>query len=258
MSVQLREVRWGVAGREIVRGVTLDLEAGRLIGLVGPNGCGKSSLLRLITGVRGVQGGSIELDGTPVASIPRRELARRVAFVDQMAFAQDDYTARQVVELGRAPFVGRWASLGAGDHETVTRAMASLGIAAMENKRWGAMSGGERQRVHIARALAQCTPVLVLDEPLNHLDIHHQVSLMAQLRRLAREGRTVVVSLHDLTVAVRRCDDVVVMSEGEIAAMGSPIACLQPELVQRVFGVEASLETCSRGEPLLALHEATR
>lgn len=256
VTLRFDDLRWGVGGHEIVRGVSGEARSGEVLGLVGPNGSGKTSLLRLLTGVRTPDAGRVNVEGRDITSFARKELAQHVAFVDQLAHAHDDYTIGQVVELGRAPYLRRFSPLTPHDREVVHHALDIMDLHGLAGKTWATCSGGERQRAHIARAFAQDTPVIVLDEPLNHLDVRHQVGLMAVLRRIAGEGRTVITSLHDLSVALRRCDALLVMADGRLDVAGSPLACLTPETIRQVFGVEATLETCSRGEPLLAFHDA--
>ena len=246
-------VRWSVGSRTIVHDVTLSAQPGRLTGLLGPNGSGKSSLLRLLVGLRTPDAGLTTVHGQALGNFAARELARLVAFVDQTPSAHDDYRVRQVVELGRAPHLGRWQGLGEHDQHLVDTAVDTLGLRELANHRWSQLSGGEQQRTHIARALAQDTPVIVLDEPLNHLDIRHQLALLDALKNLATQGRTVLLTCHDLNLAMRWCDEVGVLSEGRLVQFGSPENCLTPALVKRVFGVHASRERASDGSAFLVL-----
>ena len=239
--IEVSHATWAVDGRAVVDDVSLRCEGGHLVGLVGPNGSGKSSLLRLVAGLRQPDAGEIRLDGMPASELSPRQIAQRLAFVDQTAWAHEDYGVRQVVSLGRAPYLGRWTSPGATDRALVDAAMEAVEISHLADRRWGGLSGGERQRVHIARALAQDTPLLVLDEPLNHLDIRHQLALLKTLRRLAGDGRTVIVSLHDLNWALQRCDEVGVLRAGRLHRYAPAAECLTAEVISDVFAVPASV-----------------
>ena len=235
-------VGWSIDRAAIIRSVSLTCQPGRVTGLVGPNGSGKSSLLRLLAGLRTPDAGRVLLGERLMTDVERADLARTVAFVDQTASAHEDYTVRQVVELGRAPYVGRWQPLGPDDHDRVETALQTLELTELAQRRWRQLSGGEQQRAHIARALAQDTPVVVLDEPLNHLDIRHQLALLRTLRQLADSGRTVLLSLHDLSMALRWCDDVGVLKHGALTSWGAAATCLTPDVIADVFGVQARVE----------------
>lgn len=147
MSCRLENITWGVNGRTIVHPTDLRLEAGQLIGLVGPNGCGKSSILRVLAGMRRADTGVVTVERVDLARLPRRDVARKIAFVDQMAFAQDDYTVRQIVELGRAPHLGRWAPLTEQDRTLVDQAMEDMGLSELEKARWARLSGDRKSVV---------------------------------------------------------------------------------------------------------------
>jgi iron complex transport system ATP-binding protein len=236
VSLQAQDVSWSVGGRTIVDGVTLDVEPGATLGLLGPNGSGKSSLLRLLAGVRRPASGTVLLDGRDLRELRRREVARRVAVVEQHATTEVDLRVIDVVRLGRIPHRAAWGPEGTGDREAVALALERTGLQGAEERSWHTLSGGERQRVHIARALAQEPQELLLDEPTNHLDVHHQLELLALVRRLPV---TSVVALHDLNLAAMFCDHLVVLAAGRVVATGTPTEVLTPELIADVYRVGA-------------------
>ncbi|WP_369213860.1 ABC transporter ATP-binding protein [Streptomyces flavofungini] len=230
-------LRWTANGRAVVDGVTFTVPPGSFTGLIGPNGSGKSTVLRLLAGVRRPSEGHALLDGADVTTLRKRDAARRVAFVAQETSADIDMTAAQVVMLGRAPHQGRSATTE-GDMHVVEVAMKAMGVQGLADRSWSTLSGGERQRVNIARALAQRTPALLLDEPTNHLDISHRLDLMAML---ADTGTTVVAALHELDLAARYCDHLVLLDGGRVIAAGPPAEVLTPALLAQVYRVRATV-----------------
>lgn len=239
MTLATHDVRWGAAGRMIVDGVTLHAAPGRILGLIGPNGSGKSSLLRLLCRLRNVAGGVVTLDARDIASVPRRELARRLAFVEQQATTEVQLSVCDVVRLGRTPHRAALASWAAADEAAVNSALARVGLADRHDQLWHTLSGGERQRVHIARALAQEPSELILDEPTNHLDIQHQLSILTLIRRL---GITCIVALHDLNLAALFCDEIALLHHGRLLAAGAPETVLTEATIRTVFGVAVAIK----------------
>ncbi|MEI4488656.1 ABC transporter ATP-binding protein [Frigidibacter sp. MR17.14] len=226
---------WRSGSHWIVQDVTLEIAPGEVFGLIGPNGSGKSTLLRLLAGLSRPTRGEALLDGTPLGRLGAREVARRLAFVQQQAETADRITVRDAVELGRTPWLSALQPWSAEDDRHVARAIAATDMQRFEARDWATLSGGERQRVHIARALAQQPRVLLLDEPTNHLDIRHQLSI---LQLVAGLGLTTVIALHDLNQAMG-CDRLGVMQGGRLVAVGAPAEILTPPLLERVFGVRA-------------------
>ena len=244
MTLATREVRWGAAGKMIVDGVTLQAAPGRVLGLIGPNGSGKSSLLRLLCRLRNVASGVVTLDERDIAGVPRRELARRLAFVEQQATTEIQLSVCDVVRLGRTPHRAALASWNGADEAAVNEALARVGLSERHDQFWHTLSGGERQRVHIARALAQEPSELILDEPTNHLDIQHQLSILGLVRRL---GITCIMALHDLNLAAMFCDEIALLHEGRLQAAGTPDEVLTAEAIQRIFGVAVSIREGASG-----------
>ncbi|MCS7482425.1 ABC transporter ATP-binding protein [Umezawaea endophytica] len=238
MRIEARHLSWGVPGRTIVREVDLVVEPGQTVGLLGPNGSGKSSLLRCLAGLRSPTAGHVRYDGADIAGWPARTRARHVAFVEQTADTDSDLTVGEVVLLGRTAHGSPWRGPDATDRAVAAAALDRLDLAALADRPWKQLSGGERQRTHLARALAQRTWGLLLDEPTNHLDVRHQLEL---LELVATTRQTVVVALHDLTLAVRYCDRLVLLQHGVVVADGSAEQVLTPELLREVFEVDADV-----------------
>ncbi|WP_337822069.1 ABC transporter ATP-binding protein [Amycolatopsis sp. A1MSW2902] len=205
---------------------------------MGPNGSGKSSLLRCLAGLRKPEGGAVRYDGVDIKDWGSPRIARQLAFVDQYAISESDLLVADVVELGRTPFRATWRGHDHRDAAIVNGALERMGLNDLRARAWNTLSGGECQRTHIARALAQEPSAILLDEPTNHLDIRHQLDLM---RLLAKAEWTAVVVLHDLSLAVRFCDQLALMNHGTVVAAGSPSDVLTPDRVREVFGVEVEV-----------------
>ncbi|WP_138465794.1 ABC transporter ATP-binding protein [Poseidonocella sp. HB161398] len=247
MSLELRSVSVSVHRRALLRDVSLALRPGECLGLVGPNGAGKSTLLRCLAGILRPQSGQILLDGQPLAALRARDRAQRIALVEQQAETAERLSVREAVALGRTPFLSPLRGWSAGDAQLVAEALAAVEMTAFADRLWHTLSGGERQRVHIARALAQTPQILILDEPSNHLDIRHQLALMALVQALPL---TRVIALHDLNQAMG-CDRLAMLDHGRLVALGPPAEVLSPARLAEVFGVAASLHAGPDGRPLL-------
>jgi len=251
--LQCSDLGWSVKGRAIVAGVDLEVRRGETLGLIGPNGSGKSTLLKLLSGIRAPGSGQVQLDGRPLASLGRRDVARQLAFVEQQADTSDAVTVRDAVELGRTPWLSALQPWSADDERIVMQALADVDMAHMHEHAWSTLSGGERQRVHIARALAQQPQVLLLDEPTNHLDIQHQLSILNLVRALPV---TTLIALHDLNQALE-CDRLGVMEHGRLVALGEPDEVLTTERLRDTFGVRARYLTDPEdGARVLRFHPA--
>ncbi|MEV7556072.1 ABC transporter ATP-binding protein [Streptomyces sp. NPDC089795] len=244
MRIAAEGLNWSVSGRPVVRGVDLDIEPGETVGLLGPNGSGKSSLLRCLAGLRVPDAGTVRYDGRSIRDWGARRIARRVAFVEQDSGFDSDLSVADVVGLGRTPFRDRWHGPDCTDRAVVAAALDRVGLTALAGRSWKGLSGGERRRAHIARAFAQQPYGLLLDEPTNHLDVKHQWELMDLL---AGTGQTVLVALHDLTLAARHCDQLLLMQRGRLIASGAPATVLTAEHLARIFEVDAELATDAQG-----------
>ncbi|UYQ65428.1 ABC transporter ATP-binding protein [Streptomyces peucetius] len=236
MTLEADRVSRTADGRLILDGVSLGLRPGAVTGLLGPNGSGKSTLLRLLAGVLAPASGVVTLDGDPLHGLHRRDVARRVAVVEQQADTLVELTVADVVRLGRIPHRRAWAPAAPGEEKAVQAALERTGLADRAGQPWRTLSGGERQRVQIARALAQEPRELLLDEPTNHLDIQHQLDL---LELVAELPVTCLVALHDLNLAAMYCDHVVLLDRGRLVAQGTPWEVLTEGRIADVYGVRA-------------------
>jgi len=222
----------------VVSGVDCRVDRGDLVGLVGPNGAGKTTVLRAIKGTITPNAGSVRLDGEPVADLSARETGRRVASVPQETNLAFDFRVRHVVEMGRTPHLGRFDGHGADDERAVREAMEAAGVTRFADRPITAVSGGERQRVLLARALAQETPALLLDEPTASLDVNHAVGTLELVRDLVDDGRGALAAIHDLDAAARYCDELVVIANGGVHAAGPPEDVLTAETLRAAFDAE--------------------
>ncbi|MEN3794478.1 ABC transporter ATP-binding protein [Fulvimarina sp. MAC3] len=238
MTIDARNLVWGVGRKTIVREVSVSVERGETLGLIGPNGSGKSSLLRLLAGLKRPRSGTIEIEGRNIAGMSRRALARQIAFVHQSSATDTNVSVRDVVKLGRTPHRSALSGWSAADEEAVTSALTRVDMMGHRAQAWQTLSGGERQRVHIARALAQSPSIMFLDEPTNHLDIHHQIEILRMVRDL---DLTSVVALHDLNLAAMFCDRIAVMQNGSLVECGPPATVLNERLLKDVFRIDAHI-----------------
>ncbi|OAQ53931.1 cobalamin/Fe3+-siderophores ABC transporter ATP-binding protein [Natrinema mahii] len=223
----------------VLEDVSLTIEPGEFVGFVGPNGAGKTTLLRLISGALEPDSGSIAIDGTDVHGLPSRASSRLVSVVPQDTTLSFSFPVRDVVEMGRHPHRSRFSSATPEDRAAVERALERTRTAELADRPIDEVSGGQRQRVVLARAIAQETPVLLLDEPTASLDINHQVETLELVRELVAEGRTVVAAIHDLELAARYCDRLVLIADGQIAADGPPSSVLTREALADSFDANA-------------------
>ena len=228
-----RDLGFAIRGTPLLSAVDLAVHAGETLGIVGPNGSGKSTLLQLLAGIKSPTSGQVWLKGQALARLPRREIARQLAVVEQQADTDDAICVLDAVELGRTPWLSALQPWSAEDDAIVHEALVAVEMAHRTTRTWHSLSGGERQRVHIARALAQRPQILLLDEPTNHLDIHHQLSILHLVRTLPV---TTVIALHDLNQALG-CDRLAVMEHGRLVALGAPETVLTPQRLLDTFGV---------------------
>ncbi|MFC9424821.1 ABC transporter ATP-binding protein [Streptomyces sp. NPDC056987] len=235
-----RELTLAYEDRTVVHGLDLAVPDGRVTVIVGPNACGKSTTLRALGRLLRPKGGSVLLDGTELARIPTRRIARSIGLLPQSPAAPEAITVADLVSRGRQPHQHWWQQWSDEDERAVTDAMARTDVTALADRSVDELSGGQRQRVWIAMALAQETELLLLDEPTTFLDIAHQVEVLDLVRRLNHEqGRTVVIVLHDLNQAARYADHLVAMKAGRIVAEGAPGEIVTAELVREVFGLDS-------------------
>lgn len=241
MTAPLRaeNLGWDVDSTTILSGVTLDVRPGVMTMVIGLNGSGKTTLLHLLAGLRRPSHGRVLLDGRDISGIPARQRSRHLALLEQNPRAHVELTVRDVVKLGRTPYVAGWTVRRLPHHghdaEQVDAAMATTGVTDLARRAWSSLSGGEKQRVQLARALAQEPSILLLDEPTNHLDLRHQIDLLDRVRGL---GLTTVTVIHDLDLAAAFADDLIVLDAGRLVARGPADEVLTSQVVRDHFGVD--------------------
>jgi len=242
MRIDFRDLSFSYEqGHPVVNAVSMGVPSGQAVGLIGPNGSGKSTLLRLASGNLTPDRGSIELDGDAVAALRPRELARRLAMVEQQRTLGFDFTVREVVAMGRIPYTGRWMRETSQDREAIERAMRWAEVEDLSARSVRALSGGEGQRVFLAMALAQEPSILLLDEPTTFLDLRHQLGFLSIVRERMANGLTVLLAIHDLTLAAQTVDRIVMLRDGVIRMDGSPHGVLTRKNIRDVFGVNAAI-----------------
>ena len=239
MTIKVENLTWKIGKKTILEDVSFEAKSGKMLGLLGPNGSGKTSLLRLISGLKRPNSGRVLLDNTDITTIARRAVAQRVAFVEQHATTNANLKVIDVIKLGRFPHRSMFSGWAIADDAAVEDAVERTSMTGKRNESWQSLSGGEKQRAHIARALAQTPKELILDEPTNHLDIQHQMSL---LRLVSGLPITSIIALHDLNHAAMFCDELLVMQAGKIVASGTPEDVINEQVLKDVFCVDARVE----------------
>jgi len=249
IRIEARDLAYAYGTRAAIDGVSLAVRAGTFAGIIGPNGSGKSTLLRLLSGLLRPQRGDLLLDGRPLASVARRDLARTVAAVTQEPAVDFPFSVTEVVLMGRTPHLGGALFESARDVEVARRAMARTRVLELADRYIDELSGGERQRVILARALAQESPILLLDEPTAFLDIRHQVEVFGLLRELCADGYTVVAAVHDLNLAAAFCRELFLMKKGRVLVAGAPAQVLTEENVRAAYEIEVEVRARADGVP---------
>lgn len=235
---QLRDVGLAIGERTVLHPLTLDLPAGAVTGLLGHNGSGKSTLMKILARQLRPDRGQITLFGTPLTEHAPRSLARSLAYLPQHTPDTDGLTVRELAALGRYPWHGPFGRVGDLDRQKTETALAMTNLMPFADRLVDTLSGGERQRAFLAMLVAQDAYCLLLDEPISALDVAQQIDVMSFVRRQATEhGRSVVVILHDLNIAARFCDRLVVLSQGRLAAQGAPDELIHPDRLEALYGV---------------------
>jgi iron complex transport system ATP-binding protein len=247
MRIEAEALAFGYPEHPVGRDASLSVGAGEVMCLLGPNGCGKTTLFRTLLGLLPPQGGRVLLGGEDISALPRAETARRIAYVPQAQAEMFPYTALDLVLMGRIAHRGMFAGPSKEDIAISRQALADLGIAALAERDVTRLSGGQRQLVIVARALAQAAPLIVMDEPTASLDFGNQVRVLSEVRRLAGRDIGIVLSTHDPDHAFAVATRVALMADGKIVASGPPREILTSERLRSVYGVEVSVEVLPDG-----------
>ena len=238
--ISVEQLTAGYGKKEIIKNITFEAEAGDFIGIVGPNGCGKTTMLKSLLGLIDVFDGSVKVRGKNVLKMKRGDLAKRVAFVPQLMTPIDGFTVEDTVLLGRTPHIKRFAFENDRDYRIANNAIEQLKIESLKDIPVTNLSGGEFQRVAIARALAQNPKIMLLDEPISHLDLRFQLRILRLLRRL-RENRVIIATFHNLTMAARFCRKVILLKNGEIIDFGRPKEVFNPDNLKKAYRVNINV-----------------
>lgn len=244
MKITTQQLRAVLGNTEILRGIDFEANDQEFVGIIGPNGSGKSTLLRCIYRVLNPSGGAIYLDGKELSSYRVKESAQKIAVVAQHNYYNFEFSVRDVVMMGRAPHKRALDRDTAEDYQIMRQSLKAVGMQDFEERSFSTLSGGEQQRIILARALAQQTPCLILDEPTNHLDIKYQLWLMDIVKKL---DCTIISAVHDLNIAAMYCDRLYAMKHGEIIAQGRPRELLTKELIKELYEVDAEIVTDQEG-----------
>jgi iron complex transport system ATP-binding protein len=249
----VEDASFGYSGRPVLRHISLQVDSGEVLAVVGPNGVGKSTLIKAVSGIIPLTSGRIFIEGRDLAELNSAERARRVAVVPQAIHLPPAFTVRQVVLAGRTPYLGWFDRESSADLGIAWQAMEQTATDLLADRLIGELSGGEQQRVLIARALAQRAPVMLLDEPTAHLDLRHQEAILNLLQRLTTEHRlAVMLALHDLNLVARIAHRVALLSDGQVHRLGLPAAVLTPEELAPVYGVAIQvISHPANGRPII-------
>ena len=241
LAVDAQSLSFSVEAAKLLDQVDVRAEQGQFVGLIGPNGAGKSTLLRALSNVLNYQEGAVSLQGSDLKSLPARQVAEILALVPQIAPYTQGFTAFELVLMGRYPHLGRFQVEGRSDDRIARDAMRLTETEEFSSRTIETLSGGERQRVFLARAVAQQPQVLLLDEPTSNLDVLHQLKILTLVRGLVAEGLTAIAAIHDLNLAARFCDRLVLLADGRVVTDGSAQEVLTPETIETAFGVKSAI-----------------
>ena len=244
MNIQTDNIQVSFGSKPILQDISLAIQDKEFVGIIGPNGSGKSTFLKCLYRVLQPNGGKIYFDGSELSSLSHRDTALKMAVVAQHSTVNFDFSVLEMVLMGRSPYKGLLDRDQLDDYEIARHALAQVGLSDFESRNFNTLSGGEQQRVILARALAQRTECLVLDEPTNHLDIKYQLELMTIVKRL---DATVVSAIHDLNLAAIYCDRIIGLKDGHIVCSGTPQDVLSSDTIRHIYGVSAMVQTLPDG-----------
>ena len=247
-TIHIENLNFRIDAKEILHGITADFPTDRFVALLGPNGCGKSTLLKHLYRVHAVQEGRVTMDGTPLAEIPLRAAAQEIGVMGQFHAVDFDFSVEEITLMGRAPYKESFEDDTEEDYALVRAALERVGMADAAARSFNELSGGEQQRVMLARVLVQEPQLLILDEPTNHLDIKYQLHILELVKGL---NIGVIAALHDLNLAAMYADLIVVMKAGRIERIGTPNEIITAEMLAHIYGVNANVTYDAAGLPLV-------
>lgn len=236
MKLKVKELEFKIADQQILNGIDLNIKEGQFVGIIGPNGSGKSTLLKNIYRVYKPSKGSISLEDTDIDTMKSKDIAKKLAILSQESSTQFDFTVKDIIKMGRYPYKSMFEDYSKKDTELVDEIIDKLSLQNHKDRSFNTLSGGEKQRVLIARALVQNTDFMILDEPTNHLDIRYQIQLLDIVKSL---GITVLAALHDINIASLYCDYILVMKDGKIIKSGTVDEIITSETIKEVYGVDS-------------------
>ncbi|MGN1142187.1 MAG: ABC transporter ATP-binding protein [Oliverpabstia sp.] len=245
MNINTENIKVSLQAHEILKGISMKADNREFVGIIGPNGSGKSTLLKCIYRILKPDHGAVYLDGEELHSMSVKNSAKKIAVVAQHNYYNFDFSVREVVLMGRSPHKKALERDNVQDYEIVEKALCTVQMEEFGDRVFSTLSGGEQQRVILARALAQQTPALILDEPTNHLDITHQLLLMELVKKL---DVTVISAIHDLNIAAAFCDKIYVLKDGKMEGYGTPKEVLTPEMIRKIYKVDAEIAYDSKGK----------
>lgn len=247
-ALSVQSLTFGHRNRKIFSDLSFQVKGGQFIALIGPNGTGKSTLLKCLAGILPIEQGSIHFSGCSLSTLKPIELAKRITYMPQSTSLETNFTVQQVVEMGRYPHKGRFSSWSTNDKDAMINAMKQVGIYELRDRFVPSLSGGERQLVYLAKAIAQETDILLLDEPTSDLDIYYQVIVTNVIHSLISKGKTIIAAIHDINLATRICDQCILLKDGHFIAYDAPSSILKEQHIEETFHVKSLIYK----EPLTA------
>ncbi|MFH1453085.1 MAG: ABC transporter ATP-binding protein [Armatimonadota bacterium] len=254
MSIKIKDLSFSYNGVEVLKSINLDMPAGKIIGVLGPNGSGKSTLLKLLSGYLHPGQGTVLLNDENIVKMSNKEKSKLTSFVAQNYNFSFPYSCYEFIMMGRYPFLGYLGFETEEDINIVNETMKLTNTDYLRNRLINTLSGGEAQRILIAQALASCADILLLDEPINHLDIKYQIEVLDLIRKINKENNiTIVMAIHDLNLALMYCDEVIMLKDGSVYSQGMPGDVISKESILKVFGVNTGFVESSEGRFIIPL-----
>lgn len=240
--ISSKKLRFSYKTKQIIKDISIQFKKGHLYGILGPNGCGKTTLLKLLSGILRQNYGQVFIDDINLKKFSIREIAKQLSIVNQTNYVEFDYKVSEIIKMGRYAHINRFSGESEEDKKIVNDVITQLGLDDLRDRNFNQLSSGEQQKVIIARAIAQRTKILLLDEPTSHLDINYQLEFMNLFRTYVEKGLIVIVVLHDLNIAAQYCDKILLMNQGGIEVFGEIQKVLTKENVQKVYGIEVAIK----------------